>query len=267
VSAHVVELTGVTKRFGGVTAVDDVTLALEPGSITGLIGPNGAGKTTLLNLLTGYLTPTAGSIRVGGQDVTGRRPHVVAAAGVGRTYQNLLLLDQETVRENVAIGRHRATSLRARRSAGPQPDVVGDLLQALGIADVAESPVAALPYGVRRRVEMARALATEPRVLVLDEPTAGMTRDEGDDIGELVQRVRERGTTVLLVEHNVRLVSAVCDEVAVLQWGRLIARTSAELVWQIDEVRTAYLGQPSTTEDASGATSAAASKEADRARR
>jgi branched-chain amino acid transport system ATP-binding protein len=241
-----IEVDHVGRRFGGVVAVDDVSFALQPGSVTGLIGPNGAGKTTLLNLITGFFKPTTGRIRIDGQDLTGRRPHVVAGAGVARTYQNLLLLDEETVVENVRIGRHLVDARRRRRGSRTGPSsatVVDQLVDELGLAQVAGEVVAGLPYGLRRRVEIARALATEPSVLILDEPTAGMTRDESDDIAGVVRQLQAQGRTVLLVEHNVRLVRAICDEVLVLEWGRLIARESAERVWDLEAVRHAYLGQ------------------------
>jgi len=250
-----ISLTGVSKHFGGVEAVAGVSFDLEPGTITGLIGPNGAGKTTLLNLITGYLKPTAGAIAVNGLDVTGRRPYVVAAAGVARTYQNILLLDSETVASNVLIGCHLALQRRSalarvrqwRQRAGW--DVVAQLLADLSLEDVAAEEVDQLPYGVRRRVEIARALASRPATMILDEPTAGMTREESDDIGSLIQQVREAGTTVLLVEHNVRLVRAICDEVLVLDWGRMIGRDTAERIWDNAIVRAAYLGEISDEGD------------------
>ena len=233
-----VAVENLSKTFGGVKAVDHVSFVLEPGSVTGLIGPNGAGKTTLLNLLTGVFAPSTGRIALAGKDMTGKRPHDMARAGVARTYQNLLLLDQDTVRDNVQIGRHRL----GRKEASRSTEVVDDLLTLLDLASISEAPVSGLPYGVRRRVEIARALATDPDVLVLDEPTAGMTRDESDEIGQLIKDVASRGTTVLLVEHNVRLVTEVCQDVMVLNWGALIGRTSASEVWELEEVRAAYLG-------------------------
>jgi len=243
-----IALHNVSKRFGGVVAVSDVTFSLEEGTITGVIGPNGAGKTTLLNLITGFLRPTSGSIQLGGTDVTGWRPHAVAAVGVARTYQNILLLDSETVGTNILIGYHQALG---NRSIGqrlkewgrhPGQEVVDRLVTELDLRSVVGDEVAQLPYGIRRRVEIARALAAGPTLLILDEPTAGMTRDESDEIGQLVQQVRSAGTTVLLVEHNVRLVRAICDEVLVLEWGALIARDSADRIWEHASVRAAYLG-------------------------
>ena len=242
-SGAAVEVDHVSRHFGGVVAVDDVSFALEPGSVTGIIGPNGAGKTTLLNLITGFFAPTSGRIRIGDRDVTGKRPHAVAATGVSRTYQNLLLLDEETVRENIRIGRHLVDTRRARRVADRRTDTVGRLVDELGLSEVADVPVSGLPYGLRRRVEIARALAGDPSVLILDEPTAGMTRDESDDIAAVVEQLREQGRTVLLVEHNVRLVTSICDEVLVLDWGKLIGRADADKVWDLEAVRVAYLGK------------------------
>jgi branched-chain amino acid transport system ATP-binding protein len=253
-----VAIENLGKRFGGVVAVSDVTFALSDETITGLIGPNGAGKTTLLNLITGYLKPTSGSIAIKGKTVTGWLPHAVAGMGVARTYQNILLLDSETVATNILIGCHGA--LQRRRlvtrakewRSRPGRDVVERLLTVLNLREVAKDEVAQLPYGMRRRVEIARALAASPSLLILDEPTAGMTRDESDEIGRLVQQVRDAGTTVLLVEHNVRLVRAICDEVLVLQWGNIIARDSAERVWDDPVVRTAYLGDMEGQESETG---------------
>ena len=240
-----VEVEHLSRRFGGVLAVDDVSFAIEPGTITGIIGPNGAGKTTLLNLITGFAVPTSGHVRIGGRDLTGKRPYVVARTGVARTYQNLLLLEDETVTENIRIGRHLVDRrLRRHPADGRRPaQVVAGLVEELGLAEVAAAPVASLPYGLRRRVEIARALATNPALLILDEPTAGMTRDESDDIASVVRQVRDRGCTVLLVEHNIRLVTVICDEVLVLNWGRLIGRETAAKVWELDAVQVAYLGK------------------------
>jgi branched-chain amino acid transport system ATP-binding protein len=246
VTAAQVEVEHLSRRFGGVLAVDDVSFAIEPGTVTGIIGPNGAGKTTLLNLITGFAVPTSGRVRIAGRDLTGKRPYVLARAGVSRTYQNLLLLEDETVTENIRIGRHLVDGRRLRRQRpdGLRPaQVVAGLVDELGLTEVAAAPVASLPYGLRRRVEIARALATNPAVLILDEPTAGMTRDESDDIASVVRQVRDRGCTVLLVEHNIRLVTVICDEVLVLNWGRLIGRETAAKVWELDAVQVAYLGK------------------------
>ncbi|OZG26141.1 hypothetical protein BH683_025345 [Williamsia sp. 1138] len=242
------EIANLTRRFGGVVAVNDVTFDVPQGSIVGVIGPNGAGKTTLLNLITGFIKPTSGTVKIAGHDLTGARPHTVARSGVARTYQNLLLLEDETVYENVRIGRHlparnTSLSLSARRAhAAREREIIEGLLEELELSRLSSTPVVGLPYGVRRRVEIARALATEPSTLILDEPTAGMTGDESKDIGAIITALRDRGSTVLLVEHNVRLVTDICEEVLVLNWGELIGRDSADRVWELDAVKTAYLG-------------------------
>jgi ABC-type branched-subunit amino acid transport system ATPase component len=243
------ELTGVSKSFGGMKAVDDVSFAVAEGSICGLIGPNGAGKTTVVNLISGYLRPTAGQIRVADTDVIGLRPYRLAHVGVARTYQNLQLFDESTVLENVLIGRHmsfhgRRWELwrRRRREEAEQQEVARRLIDRVGLSDVVDADVAELSYGMRRRVEIARALATDPKLLLLDEPTAGMTRAESDEIGALIQAVNAEGVTVLLVDHNVRLVTEVCHRVVVLDWGKVLTEAGPTEVWQDERVKTAYLG-------------------------
>jgi ABC-type branched-subunit amino acid transport system ATPase component len=247
------ELRGVGKRFGGVTAVDGVDLTVPEGAVFGLIGPNGAGKTTVVNLITGYFRPSTGTITVGGTDVVGLRPHRLARLGVARTYQNLQLFDESTVLDNVLIGRHLSFHGRRwqmwrtrRREEREQHAVARALIERVGLGDVVDVDVAELPYGLRRRVEVARALATEPRLLLLDEPTAGMTRKESDDVGELIRGINAEGVTVLLVDHNVRLVTDVCTRVAVLEWGRVLVEAGPREVWEDDRVKEAYLGAKAT---------------------
>lgn len=246
------ELNGVTKQFAGVRATDGVTLDVPEGCIFGLIGPNGAGKTTLVNLVTGYLTPDAGDIAVRGQSVLGMPPHRLSEAGVARTYQNLQLFEESTVLENVLIGRHKKFSTNpvdaffTHRSAKIQHREAMALLDRVALADHADAYVEDLPYGMRRRVEIARALATEPALLLLDEPTAGMTKAEAFEIAALIRSVNAEGVTVLLVEHNVALVTATCDEIAVMDWGAVIARGEPKEVWVDENVRTAYLGRRRT---------------------
>lgn len=242
------ELTGVGKTFGAVRAVDDVTLSAAPQEVLGLIGPNGAGKTTLVNLISAYFSPSEGSISFAGSSVHGLRPHQLASRGIARTYQNLRLFDESTVLDNVLIGRHLAFAQQSRWTVlGPgaqrrERAAAGELIDRLGLGEVAGDRVSELSYGLRRRVEIARALAIEPSLLLLDEPTAGMTRTESDDIGRLVGELRDGGMTVLLVDHNVRLVSEVCDRVAVLDWGRLVTVDAPSAVWSDQRVRDAYLG-------------------------
>lgn len=246
------ELKDVSKHFSGVRAIDGVTFEVAEGSIFGLIGPNGAGKTTLVNLVTGYMDPDGGEIAVQGRSVLGMPPHRLSEAGVARTYQNLQLFEESTVLENVLIGRHLKYSAKpvdaffTHRSAKIQRREAMALLDRVGLADHHDAYVDDLPYGMRRRVEIARALATEPALLLLDEPTAGMTMTEADEIAALIRSVNSEGVTVLLVEHNVALVTATCHELAVMDWGAVIARGEPTEVWADENVRTAYLGRRRT---------------------
>lgn len=246
----ILDVVSVSKGFGGVAAVSDVTVGVERGEIFGLIGPNGAGKTTLVNLITAYLRPDHGRIQLGDHELVGQRPHRLARLGIARTYQNLQLFEGSTVLENVIIGRHLAfggrlwqLGLRRHREERSQHAASLALIERLGLADVADASPAELSYGMRRRVEIARALATEPKLLLLDEPTAGMTRTESDEIGELLQAINAEGTTVVLVDHNVRLITAVCHRVAVLDWGRLLALGEARTIFEDERVVAAYLGR------------------------
>lgn len=246
------ELNDVSKHFAGVRAIDGVTFDVAEGCIFGLIGPNGAGKTTLVNLVTGYMAPDGGEIAVQGRSVLGMPPHRLSEAGVARTYQNLQLFEESTVLENVLIGRHRKYSTKpvdaffTHRSAKVQRSAAMALLDRVGLANQHDAYVDDLPYGMRRRVEIARALATEPALLLLDEPTAGMTKAEADEIAALIRSVNSDGVTVLLVEHNVALVTATCHELAVMDWGAVIARGEPTQVWADENVRTAYLGRRRT---------------------
>jgi branched-chain amino acid transport system ATP-binding protein len=232
-----------------VVAVDEVSVGVAEGEVFGLIGPNGAGKTTLVNLVTGYLKADRGVVTFDGQSILGMRPHLLADLGIARTYQNLRLFEDASVLENILIGRHRCFAgspwqlwSRRRREEREQLDVTRELADRLGLAAVCDFGVSELSYGLRRRVEIARALATDPTMLILDEPTAGMTRSESDNIGELVRQVSSDGTSVLLIEHNMRLVGRVCDEVGVLNWGKVIALGPPAEIWNDPEVRAAYLG-------------------------
>jgi branched-chain amino acid transport system ATP-binding protein len=243
------EVEGLGKRFGGVDACHDVDLQINEGEVLGLIGPNGAGKTTVVNLVTGYFAPTTGAVRFDGKSTVGAPPHRLAARGLARTFQNLALFEGVTVLENVLIGRHlkftdRRWNLFVKRHKQEkvQRDAARELLAQVGLQEYENEDVAGLPYGLRRRVEVARALALEPRLLLLDEPTAGMTRKESDDIGALIQSVNQTGVTVLLVDHNVRLVSEVCHRVAVMDWGTVVTEGSPEVVWADPKVQKAYLG-------------------------
>ncbi len=228
------EVRAVSKRFGGLVALDGVSFALEPGTLTSLIGPNGAGKTTLFNAICGIGRVSAGTIRIAGTDVTAARPHRIAALGVGRTFQNARLFAEMTVLENVTAAAYRASGdARARARAA---------LARLDLAHLADVPARDLPFGDRRRVELARAVAAEPWLLLVDEPAAGLNHGERAALQRDLLRLRDAGTTLLLVEHDMKLVMAVSERVMVLRFGSLIADGDAATVRNDPAVIAAYLG-------------------------
>jgi ABC-type branched-subunit amino acid transport system ATPase component/ABC-type branched-subunit amino acid transport system permease subunit len=229
---------GVTKRFGGLVAVDDVSFALRPGTLTSVIGPNGAGKTTLFNAICGIGRLTAGSVAIGGVDVAGRQPHRIAALGVGRTFQSARLFDEMTVLENVAAG---ATQVRGRAVT----DRARAVLTRLGLVHLADVVAKDLPFGDRRRVELARAIASDPWLLLVDEPAAGLNQDERRRLHEDLVALRDAGTTVLLIEHDMKLVMALSERVIVLNFGRIIADGDVATVRNDPAVIAAYLGTAS----------------------
>lgn len=237
------------KSFGGVRAVADVTLDMSAGEALGLIGPNGAGKTTFVNLITGHSKPDRGRVFWSGQETTSLPVERVARAGVARTYQHMRLLEGRSVLDNVLVGLHKhlsgglATVLTRRRQQERQArERARECVHRLGLDGLESASVSSLPYGLRRRVEIARALVSEPKALLLDEPTAGMTHAEAADIADTVRAVRSDGIGVLLIEHNVGLVTSLCDRLAVLEWGALIAVGRPDDVWLDDRVQAAYLG-------------------------
>jgi len=244
------EVAGVTVRFGGVTAVDNASLSVEAGTVTGLIGPNGAGKTTLFNVISGLQPPTSGRIRFRNHDVTRSSVNARAKAGMGRTFQRLEAFGSLTVRENVQVAREIRGGVRSwfgRRD----PGTVDRLIERVGITRYADQRADSVPTGVARLLEMARALAIEPRLLLLDEPSSGLDEAETEEFGTLLRTLAADGTAVLMVEHDMELVMGVCDVIHVLEFGRVIASGTPAEIRADRKVQAAYLGfSDDVTEDA-----------------
>jgi len=243
------EATHLTKHFGGLAAVNRVDITVEEGEIVGLIGPNGAGKTTCFNLLSGFLPPTAGTIIFNGEDITGLKPHQIVARGLVRTFQLTTLFQDMTVLENVLLGLHLACrrglgQVLWHRHAFPPDEITRshEVLEFTGLASHAEQLAKNLPHGHQRTLGIAMALAARPRLLMLDEPVTGMNFEESQRIMGLVQTIRDQGTTILLVEHNMRAVMSTCERIVVLSFGQKLAEGTAAEVSTNRDVIAAYLG-------------------------
>ncbi len=242
----------LSMEFGGVHAIADLSFEIEPGTIHSIIGPNGAGKTTLFNMITGVYTPTAGRILLEDEDVTGREPHQLAALGMSRTFQNLQVFFNMSALENVMVGHHLHLDRRflpavlrlptLRRHERKCRDFCLELMEFVGVAKYRDTPASSMPYGALKRLEIARALAARPTLLLLDEPAAGLNDTESREIDEVIKKVAGTGVTVLLVEHDMKMVMGISDHVLAIDYGRKLAEGTPREVSANPEVVAAYLG-------------------------
>lgn len=248
------EVTALGISFGGLRAVDELNMRIETGALVGLIGPNGAGKTTVFNMLTGVYRPTDGGIRLDGQNLVGKKPHEICRLGVARTFQNIRLFNNLSVLDNVKTALHNQTTYSLveslthfgsyRKKERQMTERALEILKVFQLDTMASYQAANLPYGRQRKLEIARALATEPKLLLLDEPAAGMNPNETGELMKTIELVRRKfGVTILLIEHDMKLVSGICEYLYVLNFGRLLAEGTPQDVLKNPQVITAYLGE------------------------
>ncbi|AOB29871.1 ABC transporter [Bordetella sp. H567] len=254
------ELASISMRFGGLHVLQDVNLQVPEGSIFGLIGPNGAGKTTVFNIITGLLRPSGGQVRFAGQSLIGMAPHQITRAGIARTFQNIRLFKEMTLLENVVVGAYRHMHYGVagmlfslpgfRRHEARARERALELLSWMRLEHKAHDLADNLSYGEQRRLELARALATEPRLLLLDEPVAGMNTGERAELMREIEAIRRRGYTILMIEHDMRFVMGLCETIAVLNFGKIITSGPPEAIRTNEQVIEAYLGRDDDEEDA-----------------